>query len=149
MTSLLLVYLEYENGDPPFAWRAGEQRRDHRKVHEVLSAFGRRKAQAHRQFGHAVRFRDGLMLETSWRLRHVSGVRQGAVVVVRDFPEDDSWADEMAGQIAAVLRRASAECDPAALGDALRWGRAATDRRLFPSIGRRTSAGRVRLGAGG
>lgn len=164
MTALFLVYLEYENGDPPFAWRDGAEPGDHRDVHAVLSLFGKRKARRHQRFGDAVRFEDALMLETSWRLRHAGGHRQGVVVVLRDVAENDGWADEIAGQVAGILHRSAAvESDPGALGDALRWGRAATARRFpgllvqhviavvrrfFPSARHAAFANRVRFGAG-
>ncbi|WP_326943677.1 hypothetical protein OG439_27360 [Amycolatopsis sp. NBC_01307] len=132
MTDLFLVYLEYENRDAPFAWLDGVQPRDHQQVHTLLSVFGGRKAKKHRQFGRAARYKGALMLETSWRLRHVSGARQGMVVVVMDVDENDRWVDEIAGQVSEILvRSAAVEPDRGAVAEVLRWGWAATARQ-FP-----------------
>jgi hypothetical protein len=141
MTALFLVYLEYENGDPPFAWRDGVRPQNHGRVHLLLSRFGKRKAKRHRQFGRAIRHDDALMLETSWRLRHASGARQGMVVVVMNVGENDRWVDEIVGQVTEILRSAAVEPDPAALGEALRWGWAATAHRFPGRFVRRAIAG--------
>ncbi len=168
MTTLFLVYLEYENRDAPFAWLDGTQPRDHRQVHTLLGVFGGRKARKHRQFGRAARYKGALLLETSWRLRHASGARQGMVVVVMDVGEHDRWVGEIAGQISEILKRSAAvEPDLGAVAEVLRWGWAATARRFpgrlvrygiagvrrvlawfVPALRQRTTAQWVRLDTG-
>jgi hypothetical protein len=145
VTALFLVYLEYENRDTPFAWRDGEKPQDHQQVHTLLSTFGDRKAKTHKRFGRAIRHMDALMLETSWQLRHATGARQSMVVVVKDIGESDRWVDEVADQISEILRSAAVEPDPGAVGDALRWGLAATARQFPGRTIRRAFAG-VRRG---
>lgn len=142
MTALFLVYLEYENRDSPFAWLDGTQPQDHRQVHKLLRAFGERQAKKHRQFGRAARHKGALMLETSWRLRHASGARQGMVVVVKDVGENDHWVDEIASQVTEILvRSAAVDPDLGAVAEVLRWGWAATAHQFPGRLVRRAIAG--------
>ncbi len=134
MTALRLVYTEYENGQPPFAWMHGDTlaAEDHHKVHKMLGAFGSARGRtAQGGYGRAVRHQDALLLDTSVGVQHASGTRQGIVVALFDVGQPVDWAAKSAARIGGILIEVGVQVNQGQLRAALERGWADTAQR-FP-----------------
>jgi hypothetical protein len=108
MTTVRLIYAEYENGEPPFAWLDGKQLEpiDQQRIHRMFAHFAGSKARTARGvYGRAARLGEALMLTTSAGIKHASGAAQGVVVVLADAGKAAGWAAVPASRIGHLLAK--------------------------------------------
>lgn len=134
MTDLRLVYAEYENGQPPFAWMDGLEvaANDHHKVHRWLGIFASHKGRAAQgDYGRVVRHHSMMILDTSLGFQHASGARQRVVIALSNVGKNADWAATSAVLIEGKLTKAEILVDQRRLRAALERSWADTTQRFL------------------
>lgn len=142
MSNVRAVYLEYEDGRPPFAWMDGRRLTEARQVniHKLLAGFSRPEGRGVGSYGEAVRIGGTLMLATVVGVDTTAGVEHRAVVAVQEAGQPVSWATATAALVARILSDGDVRVEQGRLRSALEMGWAAAARPFLKGHGVRSLA---------
>ncbi len=121
---LMLVYAEYESGEPPFVWLDGMRRspEEKRRAIHVIGRLGREGRHRRGEPGLAVRFRGWLLIQTTVGLRHDGSGPQGVVVIVEGPDAATGWEAAVTERITEVLLAGRITVDREKFRSVLEWG---------------------------
>ncbi len=152
---VLLVYVEFHPGLPPFTWlherlRADDAVADQAKGYRILAAIVDSRGRTARRDGlratHATAH-NALLVEFALDGADPEGRRLRATTVFIGELDHDGWVAECAPQVVDILRAGGFAVDQGHVCQALEWGRASTAHR-FPGLARAVRRLLRRLGVG-